>query len=72
MAKAFHAVVPPKDFGVELYDAEEWITVVVDPKHLVNRSEEELQDIVNYVNNVKKALESEGAYVLVTRDALEE
>ncbi len=72
MSLAFHAITPPKDFTVELYDNEQWITVVVDPNSLVNKSEEELSEIVKYINDVKMALEDKGAYVLVTRDAIEE
>lgn len=72
MAIAFHNIPTPPNFGVELYDSKEWITVLVDPKSLMNRSEEELAQIVDYINKVKLELESAGAYVLVARDALEE
>lgn len=72
MALAFHAITPPENFSVDLYDNEQWITVVVDPNSLVNKTEQELSDIVNYINKVKLALEDKGAYVLITRDAIEE
>jgi hypothetical protein len=72
MAKAFHSVSAPEGFSIDLYDAEEWITVVVDPNSLVNKTDEELKDIVDYINGVKLALESQGAIVLVARDAIGE
>ncbi len=72
MAKAFHSVSAPEGFSIDLYDAEEWITVVVDPNSLVNKTDKELKDIVDYINGVKLALESQGAIVLVARDAIGE
>lgn len=72
MAKAFHGIQAPEGFSVELYDAEEWITVVVDPNSLVNKTDEEIKNIVDYINGVKLALEEKGAVVLVARDAIGE
>lgn len=72
MAKAFHDIEAPGDFKVDLYDNGQFITIVVDPKAIIGISEEEAQDIVNYINNVKKTLESLGALVLVSRDEVSE
>jgi hypothetical protein len=72
MAKAFHSIPAPEGFAVDLYDAENWVTIAVDPNSLVNKSEEHLKAIVDYINSVKLALENNGAIVLVTRDTLEE
>ncbi len=72
MAQAFHDVNAPDGFSIELYDADNWLTIVVDPNSLVGKSDQELQDIVNYINSVKLALENKGAIVLVTRDTLGE
>lgn len=72
MAKAFHEIPVPEGFSIDLYDAENWLTIVVDPNSLVGKSDQELQDIVNYINKVKVTLESLGASVLVARDALGE
>ncbi len=72
MAKAFHEIEAPGDFKVDLYDADNWLTIVVNPESLVGKLDSELQDIVKYINDVKLALESKGAIVLVTRDALGE
>jgi hypothetical protein len=72
MAKAFHDIPAPEGFSVDLYDAENWITIVVDPNSLVGKSDQELQDIVNYINKVKLAIEALDGIVLVTRDTLGE
>lgn len=72
MAKAFHQITAPEGFSVDLYDAEQWLTIVIDPKSLVGKSEEQLQDIASYINSVKLALEHVGAIVLISRDALGE
>lgn len=72
MSKAFHNIKAPEGFFVDLYDAENWLTIAIDPKLLVDKSQEELQLIVNYINDVKLALEQLGANVLVTREALGE
>lgn len=72
MAKAFHSIPAPEGFAVDLYDAENWITIAVDPKSIVGKTEEQLKNIVDYINAVKLALEDNGAIVLVTRDTLEE
>lgn len=72
MAQAFHTIPAPQGFAVDLYDNEQWITVVIDPNNLVDKTEEELSEIVNYINKIKLTLEEKGAYVLITRDAIEE
>lgn len=72
MAKAFHAIKAPEGFSVDLYDADNWLTIAIDPKLLIDKSQEELESFVKYINDVKLALEGLGATVLVTRDALGE
>jgi hypothetical protein len=72
MKEAFHKIQPPSNFSVDLYDNGQFITIVVDPKTLVGISEEYAQEIVSYINNAKKALESFGALVLVSRDEVSE
>lgn len=72
MAKAFHDITAPEGFAVDLYDSENWITVVIDPNSLSGKTEQQLNDIVSYINSVKLALEAQGASVLITREALAE
>ena len=72
MADAFHAIIPPKNFGVVLYDSDDYITLKVETQELLALSEEDRQPAVDYINNVKKTLESFGAIVLIVREALPE
>jgi hypothetical protein len=71
MRQAFHLIKPPGDFKVDLYDNEQFITIMIDPKQLVGLSDNDAQDIVNYIVSVKKSLEDLGALVLVVREELE-
>lgn len=71
MAKAFKAIKAPKNFGVIVYDNENFITVQVNPEKLVNLTEKQTQAIVDYINNVKQTFENLGATVFVVRDTLE-
>jgi hypothetical protein len=71
MSTAFHAVIPPKNFGVILMDNEDYINIMVDPQHILDLSEDDRQTAVNYINAVKKALEDAGAIVQIIREAID-
>jgi len=71
MAKEFKAIKAPKGFGVVIYDNENFITVQVNPEKLLNLTEKQTQDIVDYINNVKQTFEKLGATVFVVRETLE-
>lgn len=70
MKRAFHAVQPPKGFAVQLIDNEHFLTIKLDEKHFVGLTHDEKIAALQYVVQLKKALEMEGAIVLVTREAL--
>ena len=72
MATAFKGLTPPENFGVVIYDSEKFITVMINPKDLVDLSEENKPKVVQYINDVKRTLESFGATVFIVREALEE
>lgn len=72
MATAFRAIVPPKNFGVVLLENDDFITIQIDPKELLQVPDEEKADAVKYVNDVKSMLEGLGAVVLIVREALED
>ena len=72
MATAFHSIVAPPNFGVVLIDNEDYLTVQIDPEQLVNLTEDEKPAVVQYVQDVKEALEDNGAVVLLVREAIEE
>jgi hypothetical protein len=72
MATAFKAITPPKNFGVVLLENEDFITIQIDPKDLINLLDEDKPAVIQYINDVKKTLEDHGAIVMILRQALEE
>lgn len=70
MRRAFHSIIPPKNFGVAVIDNDTFITIKLDERSFIEMTHDEKIDAVKYVTNVKKALEMEGAIVLVTREPL--
>jgi hypothetical protein len=70
MKRAFHAVQAPKGFAVQLIDNEHFLTIKLDEKHFVGLTHDEKIAALQYVVQLKNALEMEGAIVLVTREAL--
>jgi hypothetical protein len=70
MRRAFHSIVPPKGFNLELIDNEHFITVKLNEYVFANMVHDDKIQALQYVLNVKKALEMEGAIVLVTREAI--
>jgi hypothetical protein len=72
MRRAFHNIIPPKNFGVNIIDNDHFITIKLNEKSFINMSHDEKIEAVKYVSIVKKALEMEGAIVLVTREKLDD
>jgi hypothetical protein len=70
MRMAFHSITPPQNFGVSLIDNETFITIKLDEKSFIRMTHDEKLEAIKYVSMVKKALEMEGAIVLVTREPL--
>jgi hypothetical protein len=70
MRRAFHAVQAPKGFAVSIIDNDSFLTVKLDEKHFVTMNHDEKIQALQYVVQLKKALEMEGAIVLVTREAI--
>jgi hypothetical protein len=70
MRKAFHAVQAPKGFSVTIIDNESFLTVKLDERQFVRMGHDEKIQALQYVVNLKKALEMEGAIVLVTREVI--
>ena len=71
MRRAFHSIVPPKGFGVNIIDNEHFLTIKLDEKHFAGLLHDEKIQALQYVVKLKNALEMEGAIVLVTREAVE-
>jgi hypothetical protein len=68
MKMAFHSITPPKNFGVQLIDNEHFITVKASEKAFMSLLDEDKRHAVEYMIRVKKALEDNGAIVLLVRE----
>jgi hypothetical protein len=70
MRKAFHSITPPKGFSVQIIDNDVFLTIKLDEKHFARMVHDEKIQALQYVVQIKKALEINGAVVLVTREAI--
>lgn len=68
MRRAFHSITPPKNFGVTLTDDDTFLTVTAKEKVFMRLLDEEKRQAVEYMIRVKKALEDNGAIVLLVRE----
>ena len=71
MAKAFHSINPPKDFSVTLIDNEHFMTIKADEQKFVKLDDYGKRQAIDYLVRIKKALEDNGAVVIITRDGVE-
>ena len=70
MRRAFHSITPPKGFTIELIDNEHFLTIKLNELKFAKMVHDDKIQALQYVLNLKKALEMEGAIVLVTREAI--
>ena len=70
MRRAFHSITPPKGFKVQILDNDAFLTIKLDEKHFITMVHDQKMQALQYVVQVKKALEMNGAVVLVTREAV--
>ncbi len=70
MRRAFHNIQSPPNFGINLIDNDNFITIKLDERAFLHLTHDQKIEAVQYVSQVKKALEMEGAIVLVTREPL--
>ena len=70
MKMAFHSIPAPKKFGINIIDNEHFLTIKLNEKDFYYLTHYEKLEVVQYIVKVKKALEMNGAIVLVTREAL--
>jgi hypothetical protein len=70
MAKAFRSLdhFCPKGFSVEIVDNEHFITVRAPEKYFMTLSDFDKRRAVEYMVRIKKALEYNGAIVLLVRE----
>jgi hypothetical protein len=68
MRMAFHSVRAPKNFSLQIIDHEHFLTVKASEKQFMNLLDEDKRNAVEYMVRVKKALEDNGAIVLLVRE----
>jgi hypothetical protein len=61
MKRAFHAVQAPKGFSVQLIDNDHFLTIKLDERHFAGLLHDEKIAALQYVVQLKNALEMEGA-----------
>jgi hypothetical protein len=70
MARAFHSVRAPKGFSVQLLDNEHFLVVKANEKEFASLDDYGKRQAIEYLVRVKKALEENGAIVMITRDGV--
>jgi len=70
MRRVFHNIQSPSNFDISIVDNEHFLTIRLDERSFLPLTHDEKIDAVKYITAVKKALEMEGAIVLVTREPL--
>jgi hypothetical protein len=68
MQRAFRSLRCPKNFSVQIIDNEHFLTVKANEKTFMSLTGDEKMMAVEYMIRVKKALEDNGAIVLLVRE----
>ena len=68
MKMAFHSIRAPRNFSLQIIDHEHFLTVKASEKEFMKLLDEEKRNAVEYMIRVKKALEDNGAIVLLVRE----
>lgn len=70
MARAFHSLAhhAPKGFGLQIIDNDNFLTVKASDKQFMSLADDDKRKAVAYMVMVKKALEDNGAIVLLVRE----
>lgn len=68
MRRAFHSIHAPKNFSLQIIDHDHFLTVKAEESQFMRLSGDEKRDAVEYMIRVKKALEDNGAIVLLVRE----
>ena len=67
MRRVVHNLTPPNGFGVDIIDNEHFLTIKLDEMKFIKMLHDEKIAALQYVIKLKKALEKNGAIVLITR-----
>ena len=70
MKRAAHSIPVPQNFGVQIIDNDTFLTIKLSERSFINMTHDQKIEAIKYVSLLKKALEMEGAIVLVTREPL--
>jgi len=68
MARAFKSITPPQNFGVQIIDNEHFLSVKAKEEVFMRLDYDGKLAAIEYMVRVKKALEDNGAIVLLTRE----
>ena len=68
MRAAFHSIRGPKNFSLQIIDNEHFLTVKASEPEFMKLTGEDKIAAVEYMVKVKKALEDNGAIVLLVRE----
>lgn len=68
MRRAFRSINPPPNFSLDIIDNDHFITVRASEKKFMSLTGEDKIRAVEYMIRVKKALEDNGAIVLLVRE----
>ena len=68
MRMAFHSIQAPKNFGVRLEDNDTFLTIRAKEDVFMRLHDDEKRSAIEYMIRVKKALEDNGAIVLLVRE----
>ena len=69
MQRAFRSITPPRGFMVDIIDNEHFLTVRANEIQFMKLDEFEKRRAIEYMIKVKKALEDNGAVVMLVRGA---
>jgi hypothetical protein len=70
MKNAFRSITPPNNFKVDIIDNEHFLSVRANEFEFMRLDEFEKRRAVEYLVKVKKALEENGAIVMIVREAV--
>jgi len=70
MKMAFHSIPAPKNFKVDIIDNDHFIIIKANEAMFMRLFDTEKRQAVEYMVRVKKALEDNGAIVMITREAM--
>lgn len=70
MRRAVRSIIAPKNFGVDIMDNEHFLTIKLNEYDFIAMNHDEKMQALQYVIQLKNALEMEGAIVLVTREII--